>query len=145
MNSIDENNNEILACALLKAAKDNNRDFPDDIEDNISLKLIKKIAELEISKLEYDKEATELSIWISILGIQLAAFGIGFSEILFGVNLFGNISSWWYYYIISGVIIIYVGIYIARKMELKQRKVYKRKLERFNFFQHIILKIERRI
>ena len=122
MNSIDEKNIEILECALSNAAKNNDRDFPDDIEDDIGLKLIKKIAELEITKMEYEFyvsgrfKAAELDISISILGIVLATLAIGLTEIILGISLFvvnKDFSSLTWYYIIGGIIIIVGGLAIA--------------------------------
>lgn len=153
MNSIDEKNNEILACALSKAAKDNNRDFPDDIKDDITLKLIKKLAEFEISKIEFDFSfESDFSIFISILGIIFAFVGIGLSDITLGISLtkdIKDISSFSWYYINLGIIIIFFGIVFSglalyvynRKYKEKDRE----KRERINYFQYVILKIERRV
>lgn len=144
MSSIDEKNIEILENALSNALKINNTDFSDDIEDYISLKLIKKIAEIEISKIEYGFDGS----LESIIGIILAFAGIGLSEIILGINLESltkDLSAFSWYYIKFGTIIIFLGILIAILVWYYLRKVSNDKMKRFNFFQGIILKIEGRI
>ncbi len=76
MNSIDEKNIDNLREALLKAAGNNNTSFSDDIEDNISLQSIKKLAEIEVTKME-----SVTTYYLSIVGITAAFVGIGLSEI----------------------------------------------------------------
>lgn len=153
MNSIDEKNNENLKNALSYQAEVNNKDFTDDIKDDITLKLIKKIAEFEISQIEFDFSfKSDFSFFISIIGIILAFTGIGISDITLGVSLTSltkDISSFSWYYIKLGINIIIVGILFAGLALLVYNKKYKeedrKKRERIKYFQSIILKIERRL
>lgn len=120
---------------FLNAAKIRDNNFFDNIKAD-DLRIAKKLAEIEISKKEF-----EFSKSFVYYGIILALLGIGLSEILFILPTFIDLNQWQRWYLFGGILIIVLGFilpYIFEKIINKERLYV-------DFLYDRILEIEKRL